>query len=96
MASLLGWLDRAGNHYPASFMEHYNVAIETFGKPDWQLEVEGIVKIYIDRGSARHGINSRRGTDEVYYVQSPNRLSKAQFDWLVAHDFNIEERDMPL
>ena len=43
--TLTGWLDRAGNHYPARYMEHYEVAQFKFKKSEWELEEIGIVKI---------------------------------------------------
>lgn len=94
--SMLGWLDRAGVLHPADYMKHYDVAIEAFKKPDWQLEAEGIVKIYIDHIAARHNMNNQRGTDNVYYIQSPNRLSKEQVNWLLDNNFMVYEDDMPL
>ena len=95
MISLLGWLDRAGRHYPAAFMDHFKVAAEVCNKNDWQLEEEGFVKIYINNWD-KYKIRNRRGTDEVYYIQTPNRLSKEQVDWLVENNFKVAEEDMPL
>ena len=95
MTSLLGWLDRAGQHYPAAFMDHFKVAVEDLNKNDWQLEEEGFVKIYINNWD-KYKIRNRRGTDEVYYIQTPNRLSKEQVDWLVENNFKVAEEDMPL
>ena len=89
---LTGWLDRMGIHYPADFMDHYKVAIEKFDKNDWELEEMGIVKIFNGKDYYR----CIPGTDIIYYIQSPFRLSNAQMNWLNEHNFKIDEGDMPL
>ena len=93
---LTGWLDRAGNHYPAGFMEHYQVGYDIFRKSEWELEEAGIVKIYHDRITAKYNVCNVPGTDIVYYIKKPNRLSSAQVNWLVDNGFNIDEDDIPL
>jgi hypothetical protein len=77
-------------------MKHYEVAQFKFKKDEWELEEEGIVKIYRDRITAKHNIYNIPGTDIVYYIQKPNRLSGAQVNWLVDNDFNVDEDDIPL
>lgn len=89
-----GWLDRAGKHYPAGFMEHYQVGYDVFKKSEWQLEEMGIVKIYHDRIAAKYNVCNLPGTDIVYYIQKPNRLSSLQVNWLIDNGFNIEEDDI--
>lgn len=91
-----GWLDRMGNHYPAGFMEHYQVGYNIFEKSEWQLEEIGIVKIYHDKIAAKYNVCNVPGTDIVYYIQKPNRLSSAQVNWLVDNGFNVDEDDIPL
>ena len=92
--TLTGWLDRAGNHYHAGYMEHYEVGQFKFKKSEWELEEAGIVKIYRDRIAAKYNVCNIPGTDIVYYIQKPNRLSNAQANWLIDNGFNIDEGDI--
>ena len=91
---MLGWLDRDGTFYSCHSYEHYEAAQRVFGLSDWQLEERGIVKVYLHHTPSQ--LYKRRGTDEEYYIQSPNRLTNAQYNWLIENDFNVDEDDTPL
>ena len=54
----------------------------------------GVVRIYRDRIAAKYNVCNIPGTDIVYYIQKPNRLSSAQVNWLIDNGFNIDEDDI--